>query len=58
MITEAVYWACKMYFIIAAPLLFIHAWFTNDYALFTNLTGIVSILFLISNIIWYGRGGH
>ena len=58
MITEAIYWVCKAYFIIAAPLLFIHAILTHNTEFFTNVTGIMALLFLASNIIWYGRGGR
>jgi len=31
---------------------------SKDINTFVHVTGIVGILFLISNIVWYGRGGH
>ena len=55
MISEAIYWVCKLYF------MFI--WLVYLYALFgplpletfAHLTGVISILFLGSNLNWHLR---
>ncbi len=52
MISEAVYTFAKIYFSIAA-LFYIYAVWTNNVELFANVTGIIAILFLVSNIKWY-----
>ena len=52
MITEAIYWFCKIYFTLAG-LYFIYAWYTHTLDTFGYVTGIVSVIFLVSNIKWY-----
>ena len=52
MITEAVYWFCKVYFSIAG-LFFIYSWYVGNFDLFTKVTGTVAVIFLFSNVKWY-----
>ena len=52
MITEVIYWFCKVYFSVAG-LFFIYAWYTHTLDIFGYVTGIVAVIFLISNIKWY-----
>lgn len=52
MITELVYWFCKVYFSVAG-IFFIYSWYVNDLQTFGYVTGIISVIFLLSNIKWY-----
>ena len=52
MITETLYWICKIYFTLAG-LYFIYSWYVNDLSTFAYITGIMAILFMITNIKWY-----
>ena len=52
MITEAIYWFCKIYFTVAG-LFFIYSWYVKDLNTFAYVTGIVAVIFLFSNIKWY-----
>lgn len=51
-LTEAVYMIAKIYFMIAA-FFYIYALYTNQLDLFAHVTGIIALIFLISNIKWY-----
>jgi len=55
MIEEVIYTIGKAYFMLAA-LFYVYALMTNNLELFAHLTGIIAILFLISNIRWYTKG--
>ncbi|HLD85274.1 MAG TPA: hypothetical protein VI968_01830 [archaeon] len=58
MLAEILYWLSKMYFMIM-PLYYLYTIFvTKDTNTFIHVTGIIGILFLLSNIIWYGKGGR
>src|SRR3989338_1895487 len=48
MITEAIYWFCKIYFSVAG-LYFIYSWYVNDLNTFGWITGIVSVIFLLKH---------
>lgn len=52
MLGEALYVICKIYFSIAG-LYFIYSWYVNDLNTFAYVTGIMAILFMITNIKWY-----
>ena len=52
MIGEALYVLCKAYFTLAG-LYFIFAWYTNTIDTFAWVTGIMAIIFMITNIKWY-----
>ncbi len=52
MITESVYTLAKIYFSIAA-FFYLYAVWTNNLELFANVTGVIAVLFLLSNIKWY-----
>jgi hypothetical protein len=52
MISETVYFAAKAYFMIAG-IFYLYAIYTNNFELFGHVTGIISIIFLLSNIKWY-----
>ncbi len=52
MIGEALYVLGKIYFSVAG-IYFIYAWYTNTLDTFAYVTGIIAIIFLISNIKWY-----
>ena len=57
MITEAIYWFCKIYFSVAG-IYFIYAWYTQTLDTFGYVTGIVAVIFLFSNIKWYFLRRH
>lgn len=52
MISETIYFAAKIYFMIAG-FFYLYALYTHNLDLFANVTGIVAVVFLISNIKWY-----
>lgn len=49
---EVLYVIGKVYFSIAG-LYFIYAWYTNTLETFAYITGIIAIIFMVSNIKWY-----
>jgi len=56
MITEIIYQISKIYFMFVG-LYYIYALLSGDTQLFLHVTGIFGLLFLLSNILWYTRGG-
>ena len=57
MLAEILYWIAKAYFLLM-PIYYLYTIFvTKDINTFVHVTGIVGIIFLISNILWYGHGG-
>ncbi|MEK6887511.1 MAG: hypothetical protein AABX14_01045 [Candidatus Aenigmatarchaeota archaeon] len=52
MIAETIYWIAKIYFMIAG-FYYLYALYTGTLDTFAHVTGIIAVLFLISNIIWY-----
>lgn len=52
-----VYWLAKIYFMVFGIIYIFALLGRFDMGLFTNLTGIIGILFLLSNIYYYAKGG-
>lgn len=52
MIAETLYWIAKIYFMIAG-IYYLYALYTGNLDTFAHVTGVIAILFLISNIFWY-----
>ena len=52
MITEIVYHTCKIYFMLLG-IYYIYTLLFGDIDIFTHITGLFGIAFLISNIMWY-----
>lgn len=51
--SQAVYWIAKIYFMVLG-LIYIFALLGKfDMGMFTHLTGVIGVLFLLSNIYWY-----
>lgn len=51
-IAISIYWMSKVYFMLIG-IYYIYALATNNVDKFTHITGLVGILFLLSNIKWY-----
>ena len=52
MIGETVYVISKAYFMIAG-LFYLYSLYVNDLTFFAHVTGIMALIFLLSNIKWY-----
>ncbi len=52
MITEVIYWFGKVFFSLAG-LYYLYSWYVGDLDTFAHVTGIVAVVFLVSNIKWY-----
>ena len=55
-LTEIIYWVAKLYFILS-PVFYFYTLATGNTEAFIHITGIMGILFLLSNILWYTKGG-
>ena len=52
MIGETVYVISKIYFMLAG-LFYLYSLYTGDLNTFAHVTGIIALIFMISNIKWY-----
>jgi len=52
-VSQAVYWIAKIYFMVFGILYILALLGRFSMDIFTNVTGIIGVLFLLSNIYWY-----
>ncbi|HLC67529.1 MAG TPA: hypothetical protein VJI12_01470 [archaeon] len=56
-IEEVIYTIGKVYFVLAGPF-YVYSYYTNSLDFFAHVTGIMAILFLLSNIKYYMFNKH
>ena len=52
-LSQSVYWIAKLYFMGMGIVYILALLGRFDMGLFTNITGIIGVLFLISNLYWH-----
>ena len=51
--SQAIYWIAKIYFMMFGILYILALLGRFSMDMFTNVTGIIGVLFLLSNVYWY-----
>jgi hypothetical protein len=52
-VSQTVYWIAKIYFMVFGILYILALLGRFSMDMFTNVTGIIGVLFLLSNVYWY-----